>query len=162
MSLLRYLVVHETVAVQSQFFPAVENISQAATFAIKRVIDGLLDPSHEHGIPIFVTLSHRVSLMRLGLTKPCLEEQLKGLIQTVDDFSLPFCQLRIRQLLELGKKPMYGNKDDAQTYVVAAIFEGAKIAVAEKNTTWPILLSVIDDEIAGQVSHSTLCTFYLQ
>lgn len=95
--------------------------------------------------------------MQLGLTKSCLEEQLKRLIQTVDDFSLPFCQLRIRQLLEMEKKPMSGNKDDAQTYFVAAIFEGAKTAVAMKNTTWPILLSVIDDEIAGHVSHSTLC-----
>lgn len=97
--------------------------------------------------------------MPLGLTELGLEEQLKRLIQTVDDFSLPFCQLKLRQLLELEKTPMSVSGDDNPTHVAVAISEGAKTAVASKNITWPILLSVMNDEIAGQVCLSTICSY---
>ena len=91
-------------------------------------------------------------------TESDLEEQVKSLIQTVDDFSLPFCQLKLRQLLELEQTPQSGCGDNAQLRVVAALFEGAKAAVVGKNTAWPILLSVIDDGIVCQVCLSTLCS----
>jgi len=51
MSLLRCLVVHHTVSVQNELLPTTRQIPQAPAVALKRVIDGLLDPSHETGIP---------------------------------------------------------------------------------------------------------------
>ena len=93
--------------------------------------------------------------MPLGVTELGLEEQLKRLIQTVDEFSLPFCQLKLRQLLDIEKKQM-SDRDDAQAQVVLPMFEGAKTAVASKNITWPFLLSVIDDGIATQVCFHSL------
>jgi len=100
--------------------------------------------------------------MPLGLTELGLEEQLKRLTHGVDDISLPFCQLKIRQLLAMEKKQTNDSEDDTQAHIVVALFEGVQTAVARKNLTWPILLSVIDDEIVSQVSHSILCILQLQ
>lgn len=149
-SLLRYLLVHHTGAVQHDFFPPSQQISPAAAFNVKQVINDLLDPYNETGRS-YQCPSVVAPLMHIDLCELEPENQVMKLMQMADVFSLPFCQLKLRKIFEIEQSPISDCGDGIPTDVVAGLFEGAKSAVASENTAWPILLSILDDRIARQV-----------
>lgn len=150
MSLLRYLLVSHTAAVLDSFIPAAQQKSPAAAMNISQIINSLLDPDNETGrrYPYTSVVS---PLTSIDLSSSDPEIQVMRLMEMADEFSLPFCQLKLRQLIELRKDAISHSADGTQINIATALFEGAKSAVANGNTTWPIFLSVLEDGTARQV-----------
>lgn len=72
-------------------------------------------------------------------------------MQVSDDFSLPFRQLKLQDIVRLNGRAHSHTGEDRQADFVTALFGAIKAAAASKNMTWQVLLSVIDDTFARKV-----------
>ena len=83
----------------------------------------------------------------IGLSKLDAEQQASALVNSADDFSVPFCQLELQLLFKIHTE----SDEEGELGVADAIIQSIKASVEADKSTWPDLLTGLDGEMTRKV-----------
>ncbi|KAF2176168.1 hypothetical protein K469DRAFT_678997 [Zopfia rhizophila CBS 207.26] len=107
-----------------------QSVSEAVSSRIKSLLDGLLDPANA-----------------LQLSQKTLDEQVRTVVDSADDLSLPFCQFELRQIFCANGT----SSDPSDDTISAALLEAIKTAVEKDQSPWSDLVAGLDGELTSKI-----------
>lgn len=125
LALMRQYTVLEVDKVESLLFIDRDSRSEKLASSTEQLFYSLLDPANLQ-----------------GLSQKSLEEQASSIIEISDEFSLPFCKLLLRQLLETHRATSELSNDK----VTDAILLKVKIAIENDRWDWSELLTGLEGD----------------
>ncbi|KAI9819203.1 MAG: RNA polymerase II mediator complex subunit [Pycnora praestabilis] len=149
-SILRTLLISHTEAVQrSLLFTATRGASSNALLHLKQVVDRLLDPQQKLGISATAASPPGLTLADIAELDP--EVQIERILLVTDEFSLPFCKVKLQLLFTVESSAVHAEPGKGQDSVLTAVFQAVEHAADGISYIWAELISVLDDNVARHV-----------
>ncbi|KAF2265315.1 hypothetical protein CC78DRAFT_579454 [Lojkania enalia] len=128
--LVRYFAIQDTKMLAASLRIGKHSVPDETRANIKVLLDGLLDPG-DHS----------------NLCQKPLEQQISIVVESASVWSLPFCQLEIRQLFAIGM----ASPDVSIDSISAALLDSIKRAVEKDESPWSDLVVGLDGDLRNQI-----------
>lgn len=152
-SALRRYIVHDTANTHSCLILPLTKLPPDGSWRLKQIMDRLLEGSNSNG----TTLNCYIGLRYTPLTQTDLSEmdpevQVTKILQIADEFSLPFCQIKLQLIFNSEKSSTSTDRTIGQITVTTSFFHAISSAIQNQNFAWADLVSALDDDVARYVS----------
>ncbi|KAI9860017.1 MAG: RNA polymerase II mediator complex subunit [Trichoglossum hirsutum] len=151
-SALRRYIVHDTANTHSCLILPLTKLPPDGSWRLKQIMDRLLEGSNSNG----TTLNCYIGLRYTPLTQTDLSEmdpevQVTKILQIADEFSLPFCQIKLQLIFNSEKSSTSTDRTIGQITVTTSFFHAISSAIQNQNFAWADLVSALDDDVARYI-----------
>ncbi|KAI9776029.1 MAG: RNA polymerase II mediator complex subunit [Geoglossum umbratile] len=134
-SALRRYIVRNTENTHSCLILPLTKLPPDSSWRLKQIMDRLLEGSNSN-----------------DLSEMDPEVQVTKILQIADEFSLPFCQIKLQLIFNSEKSSTSTDRTIGQITVTTSFFHAISSAIQNQNFAWADLVSVLDDDVARYVS----------
>ncbi|KAH0543775.1 hypothetical protein FGG08_001957 [Glutinoglossum americanum] len=134
-SALRRYIVHDIVNTHTCLILPLTKLPSDSSWRLKQIMDRLLEGSHSN-----------------DLSEMDPEVQVTKILQIADEFSLPFCQIKLQLIFNSEKSSASTDRTIGQITVTTSFFHAISSAIQNQNFAWADLVSALDDDVARYVS----------
>jgi mediator of RNA polymerase II transcription subunit 12, fungi type len=149
-ALLRGFIVRDITVMQSSFITPLVDGTPEASWRLKQCLNQLLDAECSNGEK-YSHSSEKCILISADPTEMDSEVEVAKVLQSADDFSIKFCQIKL-QLVFDTEKSNGGTPKGGSNSMTASLFQAIASAIERQNHAWSDLISVLGGDVARNVS----------
>ncbi|KAI9769426.1 MAG: RNA polymerase II mediator complex subunit [Geoglossum simile] len=133
-SALRRYIIRDTEETHSYLILPLTKLPSDGGWRLKQIMDRLLEGNNSD-----------------DLSEMDPEVQVTKILQIADEFSLPFCQIKLKLIFNSEKSSAPADRTTGQITVTTSFFHAISSAIQNQNFAWTDLVSVLDDDVARYI-----------